>query len=149
TRVTAARSRASYSADGNWLVIARGLTDSSGWVSVCDSRTGLEWFSIPIGPAPAYSASLSPDGTSLLAVEGPSNPSDFYAEVYAGRNELRAWDTKSRTIRFVLHGHTKPVMSACFSPDGRLIASGGYDATVRIWDATNGRELHTLRGHQM
>ncbi|WP_161975826.1 WD40 repeat domain-containing protein [Tengunoibacter tsumagoiensis] len=34
-----------------------------------------------------------------------------------------------------------------YSPDGTLIASGSYDRTVRIWDATSYACIYTLYGH--
>jgi WD40 repeat protein len=47
-----------------------------------------------------------------------------------------------------LMGHDAPVIVVEYSPDGRLIASGSEDASVRIWDSSDGSLVHELAGHR-
>ena len=46
-----------------------------------------------------------------------------------------------------LTGHANNIYSVAFSPEGDLLASGSYDHTARLWDTSDGTEVHALTGH--
>ena len=51
-------------------------------------------------------------------------------------------------VLFPLKGHIGFVKCTAFAPDGRRIATAGWeDRTIKLWDVADGREVLTLRGH--
>ena len=50
-------------------------------------------------------------------------------------------------IKHTLTGHTQPIICVAMSPDGKTIASGSQDNTIKLWNAATGELLETLTGH--
>ncbi|KAL2827166.1 WD40-repeat-containing domain protein [Aspergillus cavernicola] len=49
--------------------------------------------------------------------------------------------------KFLLKGHLRGVSTVRYSPDSSMIASGGADGAVKVWDALTGKLTHTFEGH--
>lgn len=66
-----------------------------------------------------------------------------------GMGSQRSYDWESSTVRSIrlINAHRGGVWGVDFSPDGKLIASGGWDQCLRIWRAEDGAAVQTLDDH--
>jgi WD40 repeat protein len=130
-----------FSSDGRHLVSA-GASDPCLRVWDVDGKEPL--FAIRYHPTPNSSVAISPDGRLVAAPGGiPSaaGPTVKLWEVDWGARTYKEFRT--------LKGYGRYVWKVAFSPDGRYLATGSWDSTVKVWDlkAPESAEPVTLRGH--
>jgi len=124
----------------SWFTIRHPLTfasDGNRLFSACDMELHLwnvtqrtELQALQQLPHPVRALKLLPDGNTV---------------VWASAHDAGLWQPQSRLPSIA--GHTKETWTVRFSPNGRLLATGSDDETIKIWDAQTCQELHTLRGH--
>jgi WD40 repeat protein len=141
-------------------------------IRVWDAATGDERASFKRQGAPVFCLSLSPDGTvravgewdrislsdlttgkerALLRTWGRVDQIAFQPDgttLTAAGGILRLWDLRAALAPGFDEGHCYDVTSLAYSPDGKTIASGSEDNTVKIWDLRTRKPRATLRGHE-
>lgn len=89
-------------------------------------KTYLQIAGIPTKPSPPIAKKPSPSVTKVSIVSSSSTNFDL-------------WKT--------LQGHFRPVTSISFSPNGKTLASGSRDMTIKLWNVETGMQTRTLQGH--
>jgi periodic tryptophan protein 2 len=90
--------------------------------------------------------SLSISGHQISSVK--MNPSgDWIAFGCPHLGQLLVWEWKSETYVLKQQGHLFDMKCLAYSPDGSLIATGGDDGKVKIWNASSGYCFVTFSDH--
>ena len=83
---------------------------------------------------------------SRLGTQSP-RPSRPWKDVYKARFKVGTNWKHGRCTLKILKGHTNGVMCMQLDDHAHTLATGSYDATVKIWDLRSGECVRTLRGH--
>lgn len=98
--------------------------------------TGKLQLRVTNAPARVHSIAIHPTAPNLFAVAG-GKP--------GRRGEISIYQNDSFLTNIVQH--TDELLSVVFSPDGELLAAGGSDNTIRIYNTTSWSRVCTIQQH--
>jgi WD40 repeat protein len=92
-------------------------------------------------PIAGYAQSVEP-GQGIIDIAWSPDATQLVTADPGGA--VRIWDQSVRLLQ-TFSGHENRVTAVAQNPDGSLIASGGRDSFVRIWDIKTGRLIHEFK----
>jgi WD40 repeat protein len=102
-------------------------------VRVWDMPSGKRLKQLKAGAMPnVLSLALSADGAWLATGRGGHSRT-------VEPTDVLVWNVKTGKHELSLRGHVNGVLALDFHPDGKLLATGGSDGTVRLWEVDSQR----------
>jgi eukaryotic-like serine/threonine-protein kinase len=131
------------SPDGRQIAAAVSFGTRTGTVKVWDLRTGELIRNRSQEHLLAQVIGAESVAPAALPATGPLGPALLRLAALQGTN----WDGFGLVRSLPEPGLVGPQFAVAWSPDGQLIAAGGQDRIVRIWEAATGKQLRELGPH--
>lgn len=159
-----------FTEGGRWIVTA----GADGTLKVWEAATGSELRTIHLGLAKVTALAVRDqraltgheDGTLQLwdlargerVIQFQRNQASIWSVAFMGEPDrflasghdwaVSIWDTHAAHAPVIaIEAHESAVQSVAYSPIG-ILASGGADRLVKLWDASSGELVRTYRGHR-
>jgi WD40 repeat protein len=126
-----------FSPDGKLLASAGGTYEQFGEVIVWDADSGKLKMLLSGHRQWVESVVFGKDGKTLFSGGGTRD----------SLGEVRCWQVAGDGWS-VENAHKGSVCCAAWSPDGKTLATGSYDKTIKLWNARSGKLGKTLTGHE-
>lgn len=98
----------------------------------------------------AYSsAKIDPYPTPTVEAEPPTVSEEIPLETRVSdpKGPVKKISYQKMFLARTLTGHSLDVRSLAVSPDSKILASGSFDGTIKLWDLETGELINTLTGH--
>jgi WD40 repeat protein len=99
-----------------------------------------------VGKSAALSANPSVNDGAAATAGLVLSGNDKYLLAVNRNSTATAWRVDNSQKQFVLQGHEHGLRSVAASDDGALIATGGEETRVMLWDGSTGKLKQILRG---
>ncbi|WGV26407.1 protein kinase domain-containing protein [Halotia branconii] len=130
-----------FSPDGQ--ILASGSWDKK--VILWDINTNTEIYTLTKHQLQVSSVAFSPQG-KLLATASFDRTIHLW-QLTTQKSEGQFQNHPCCTLLGSLLGHTRAVLTIAFSPDGKILATGSDDNTIKLWEVSTGQLITTLSGH--
>lgn len=160
-----------FSPNGKYLATASGDEFSIWNVSDGSKKGGSDWHrravnGVAFGPKSRYLYSASEDGqkmqfdvrkgkskqtwdsvskAGMTDINVSPDGKTVVVSYIGGKKPVRIWDFKKGKVLVELKGHTKMVLTAVFSPDGKSVLTHALDDLVVLWDAKKGHRKFAIK----
>lgn len=154
-------------------ILASGSDDGS--IAVWQVTTGKLVNKFKVHSAPVCSVIISPDNQTIIS--GSNDTSIKISHISMGEmlhvvkahthtvhslilstdkqtliscssdKTIKLWNLKTlKSISII--SHSAPITCIAISPNGKYIASGGFDQSIILWDISTGKKINTFAGHR-